>query len=288
MKIDIDPGAGFCFGVEQAVDKARELLKQGQQLYGLGEMVHNGVEVKRLAALGLKTINHQELAKLKGARVLFRAHGEAPSIYELARKNGIEVINATCPIVLKLQEKIRSCYASMDPAREQIVIYGKASHPETIGLMGQIDGDAVVVEGSADLHRIDVSKKIHLFSQTTMDPEGFSELKAALNERCGSVQGLNANCTICSQMKKRKPGLAEFVGNYELILFISGKNSSNGRMLYEYCASLNPSTRWISGPDELERSWFEGFSSVGISGATSTSRLQLEEVATEIRKIMRG
>ena len=216
VKVEIDPGAGFCFGVEKVIQTAESYLQQESVLYGLGEMVHNGSEMQRLHALGLKTINHQELLELKPGRVLFRAHGEPPSTYELAEKYQIEIIDGTCPIVSRLQKKIRSTYDSMDRDSEQLVIFGKSDHPETIGLLGQVDGDAVVVNSVEDVSKVDPEKKVYLFSQTTMDPDLFGEVEHALKELLKgfpepySGEAFRSDCTICGQMKKRKPGLASF------------------------------------------------------------------------------
>lgn len=291
MKIEIDEGAGFCFGVEQVIKTAELRLQLGEELYGLGEMVHNATETERLRARGLKTISHEELQSLKPARVLFRAHGEPPSTYALAEKHQIEVIDGTCPIVSRLQKKLKKAYDSLDRTTEQLVIFGKPDHPETIGLLGQVNGDATVVTSPEDISKIEPGKGVYLFSQTTMDPDRFREVEEHL-EKSMDVQADNrpellfrSDCTICGQMKKRKPGLAAFARNYELILFVSGKNSSNGKMLYEFCKSRNPVTHWISRSEEIDPQWFEGVRSIGISGATSTSRQQLESVYNQVKKL---
>ena len=291
MKIELDPGAGFCFGVEQVIKTAEAHLKKGGSLYGLGEMVHNGEEVSRLNRLGLHTIGHSDLETVKPGKVLFRAHGEPPATYLLARDNGIEIIDGTCPIVSRLQKKIRAAYTAMDTQKQQLVIFGKSDHPETIGLMGQVEQDALVVNSPADIPRIDPAKEVLLFSQTTMDPDLFREVETAISDHLrqqrvhSDVEVLKSNCTICGQMKKRKPGLAEFAKKHDLILFVSGKNSSNGKMLYEYCASVNPDTRWISGSHEIDPAWFSGIKTVGISGATSTSIEQLQTVSERVKKL---
>lgn len=280
VNIEIDSGAGFCFGVEQVIRDAEERLQKGEEIFGLGEMVHNAAETERLQKQGLKTIDHEGMGSLKQVKVLFRAHGEPPSSYELARKNRIEIIDGTCPIVGRLQKKVKKTYETMDRRTEQLVIFGKPDHPETIGLLGQVNGDAFVVSSPEDLSGIEPGKGVHLFSQTTMDPELFREVEQALESllvnRTGNV--LHSECTICGQMKKRKPGLASFSRRHDVILFVSGKNSSNGKMLFEYCRSINPSTYWISGVKEIDPLWFRGAGSIGISGATSTSRSQLEDV----------
>jgi len=291
VKIEIDPGAGFCFGVEKVINTAESHLQHGKGLYGLGEMVHNASEMERLHTLGLKTINHRELLELKPEKVLFRAHGEPPSTYQLAEKLRIEIIDGTCPIVSRLQKKLKNTYESMDRDREQMVIFGKSDHPETIGLLGQVNGDAVVVSTKEDVSKVDPGKKVYLFSQTTMDPDRFREVERALNELLKkfpeklSKDSFYSDCTICGQMKKRKPGLSAFAKKQEMILFVSGKNSSNGKMLYEYCKTINPLTYWISNSNEVDPEWLKGIGSIGISGATSTSRDQLESVLNQVKKL---
>ena len=291
-KIEIDPGAGFCFGVEEVIKTAEMQLRKGETIFGLGHMVHNAAEVKRLQELGLKTIDHQQLIGLPPGKVLFRAHGEPPETYRLAKKRGVEVIDGTCPIVAKLQQKLRKAYQNMDHDNEQMVIFGKADHPETIGLLGQVGGDALVVRTVEEVRTIDPHKRVLLFSQTTMDPESFKKVERALEEylkkNSSDIEYVHfkSDCTICGQMKKRKPGLSVFARKYDVMLFVSGKNSSNGKMLYEYCLSLNPVTYWISGKEEVEKEWFDTCGSIGISGATSTSRAQLESVMEEVKKLI--
>lgn len=290
-KIEIDPGAGFCFGVEEVIKTAEMRLRDGESIFGLGDMVHNAAEVKRLQELGLQTINHKQLTRLPPGKVLFRAHGEPPETYRIAKQHRVEVIDGTCPIVAKLQQKLRKAYEAMDRDKEQMVIFGKADHPETIGLMGQVGGDALVISSVEEVKAIDPQKKILLFSQTTMDPESFKEVEQALENHLKENSGkkeyvhFKSDCTICGQMKKRKPGLSLFACKYDVMLFVSGKNSSNGKMLYEYCKSLNPATYWISDKEEVEKQWFKNCKSIGISGATSTSRTQLEEVMEEVKKL---
>jgi 4-hydroxy-3-methylbut-2-en-1-yl diphosphate reductase len=290
MKIEIDPAAGFCFGVDSVIREAEARLRAGESLFGLGEMVHNQAEVERLRKLGLKTIRHSDLSSMAARKVLFRAHGEPPSTYRIAREYGVEVIDGTCPIVTRLQKRIREVYMGMDPEREQLVIFGKPDHPETIGLVGQVDGNALVVSGEADIRKIEPGKKVHLFSQTTMDPDRFSELERAIKNRLGTgtetnKESFSSECTICGQMKRRKPSLAAFAQQFDLVLFVSGKNSSNGKMLFEFCLGINSSTKWIAGPGDVDPAWLEGIGRVGISGATSTSREQLEAVREQVTRI---
>lgn len=289
--IEIDPGAGFCFGVEEVIKTAEMRLRQGEVLYGLGDMVHNESEVQRLETLGLKTIDHHQLQELSSGKVLFRAHGEPPQTYRIARENGLEVIDGTCPIVGRLQKKVKKAYQEMDHAKEQLIIFGKPEHAETIGLLGQVQGDAIVISSVKDVDKIDPSKRVLLFSQTTMDPEQFRHVEKAVESHLKSGTGkpthiqFRSECTICGQMKKRKPGLSKFARQYEVMLFVSGKHSSNGRMLYEYCKSVNPASYWISGREEVRKEWFDGIGRIGISGATSTSRVQLESVLEEVKKL---
>ncbi len=270
------------------IQTAESHLRKGETLYGLGEMVHNSQEVKRLYDLGLKTINHKALSELKHGKVLFRAHGEPPSTYKLATEYQLRIIDGTCPIVSRLQERIRKTYEGMDHLKEQLVIFGKRDHPETIGLLGQVDGDAVVVSTPEEVTLVDSSRVVHLFSQTTMDPEQFNEVESRLKTHlAGQVKSaLKSSCTICGQMKKRKPGLRSFAGKHDVIIFVSGKNSSNGKMLFEFCRSLNPRTYWISEGGELDGRWFESASSIGISGATSTSRQLLESIRNQVESVI--
>ncbi|NOR34741.1 MAG: 4-hydroxy-3-methylbut-2-enyl diphosphate reductase [Bacteroidales bacterium] len=290
-KVEVDSGAGFCFGVDQVIKTAEDHLREGTILYGLGEMVHNSEEVLRLEAMGLKTINHNELGEIKSGKVLLRAHGEPPATYQLAREHDIEIIDGTCPIVTRLQIKIRKVYTKMDRDRQQLVIFGKSDHPETIGILGQVDGDATVVNSMEDIDSLDPTKGILLFSQTTMDPELYKEVEEWLKDHLQQPDGLKeggqlqSDCTICGQMKRRKPVLAAFAKDYDLVLFVSGKNSSNGKMLYEYCRSVNPITYWVSGIDDIDPSWFKEVESIGISGATSTSMDQLQAVKDRVKML---
>lgn len=267
---------------------AEERLKSGDKLYGLGQMVHNGQEMKRLHDLGFTTIDHEDLKDLEGQKVLFRAHGEPPSTYRLAEEHKLEVIDGTCPIVLKLQQKIRRTYQAMDPEKEQIVIFGKREHPETIGLLGQVNGDAVVVGSPEECGKVDPEKAVHLFSQTTMDQDMFREVESRLKHSPGGRAGgdFRSSCTICGQMKKRKPGLEVFARTHDVVIFVSGKNSSNGKLLLAFCQGINSRTFWVSRKEDIREEWFPGADSIGISGATSTSRRQLEEVAEHIKNFI--
>lgn len=279
-KIEIDPSAGVCFGVEKAITRAEEKLREGKEVYGLGEMVHNDQETGRLAKLGLKTISADDFEKIGPAQVILRAHGEPPSTYTRAAENQIELIDATCPIVTSLQRKIRKRYESLDSQKEQIVIFGKEGHPETVGLMGQTNGEAVLVTDPGKNEGVDPGKKIYLYSQTTMDPEQFDQLKANLEALATTAAAAkpDATCSICNQVKRRKPALREFAASYDYIVFVSGKNSSNGAMLYDYCRQYNINTYWIHSVEDIDPGWFSDKGSIGISGATSTPLWQLEMV----------
>jgi len=286
--VEIDPGAGFCFGVEQALQTAELHLRNGETLYGLGEMVHNSEEMRKLHEMGMKTIGHSDLSGLKAGRVLIRAHGEPPSTFEYAAASGIDLIDGTCPIVRKLQEQVREAYLKIDHSKEQLVIFGKPEHPETIGLLGQVNGDAVVVSTPGDVRHVDNTRGVTLFSQTTMDPDLFREVERELKAHLAGagISVFRSSCTICGQMKKRKPGLQAFAGKHDVLIFVSGKNSSNGKMLYEFSRSVNPRAHWISGERELDPAWFSGADTIGISGATSTSRTQLEAVGKRVKNLI--
>lgn len=288
--IEIDPSAGFCFGVEKAIEKAESALKEGGQVFGLGEMVHNEEETGRLEELGLKTISSDNFQDVKEGKVIFRAHGEPPSTYNLARKFNIGVIDATCPIVLRLQKKIGSRYKSLNPQKEQIVIFGKTGHPETIGLMGQTNNEAVLITDPDELTAVDPLKKIYLYSQTTLDPDDFHRLEENIERHIGKVDAakMESDCTICGQMKRRKPALKELAEKHPLIIFVSGKSSSNGAMLYNYCKQLNKNTFLIHSVKDIQPEWLSIGGSIGISGATSTPVWQLEQVKQHLENLICG
>ena len=284
MLIEIDRHSGFCFGVVKAIEKAESFLDGKQALYCLGDIVHNSEEVKRLASLGMKTINHDQFKKLKHARVLIRAHGEPPSTYELAKKNKIELIDATCPVVLKLQEKLRN--NSQNEGR-QPVIFGKHGHAEVVGLQGQTMSKAIVVSSISEIDKIDVSKPVYLISQTTMDKGAYRELIDAISLKMKSAgfdpeTHLLVKHSICGQVSNRKVQLESFVKRQDLVLFVSGKKSSNGKVLYEHCRSLHPATKFVSSIDDLESDWFEHVERVGIAGATSTPQWLMQAIASYI------
>ncbi len=283
MIIDIDENSGFCPGVVSAIKKAEDELEQNNSLYCLGDIVHNSREVERLTERGLVTIGIEELEELKDTRVLLRAHGEPPSTYDLAKKNNISIIDATCPVVLALQRKIKKAYETHDKQNTQIVIYGKVGHAEVNGLVGQTNGTAIVVENLNDISKIDFSKDICLFSQTTKSIDGFNEIIAEIQKK---KQNINFEYfdTICRQVANRIPKIINFVSKYDLIYFVCGKKSSNGKVLYEQCKKTNPTTLLISGVEDIDLSDIKGKEKIGICGATSTPKWQMEAVREYILK----
>ncbi len=278
MIIDIDENSGFCPGVVSAIKKAEDELLQNNSLYCLGDIVHNSREVERLTEQGLETIGIDELQELKDTRVLLRAHGEPPSTYDLAKKNNISIIDATCPVVLALQRKIKTAYEKHDKKNTQIVIYGKVGHAEVNGLVGQTNGTAIVVENLNDIDKIDFSKDICLFSQTTKSIEGFNEIIAEIQKKKKDCIKFEYFDTICRQVANRIPKIISFVSKYELIYFVCGKKSSNGKVLYEQCKKTNPTTLLISGVEDIDLSDIKGKEKIGICGATSTPKWQMEAV----------
>lgn len=278
MIIDIDENSGFCPGVVSAIKKAEDELLQNNSLYCLGDIVHNSREVERLTEQGLETIGIDELQELKDTRVLLRAHGEPPSTYDLAKKNNISIIDATCPVVLALQRKIKTAYEKHNKKNTQIVIYGKVGHAEVNGLVGQTNGTAIVVENLNDIDKIDFSKDICLFSQTTKSIEGFNEIIAEIQKKKKDCIKFEYFDTICRQVANRIPKIISFVSKYELIYFVCGKKSSNGKVLYEQCKKTNPTTLLISGVEDIDLSDIKGKEKIGICGATSTPKWQMEAV----------
>jgi 4-hydroxy-3-methylbut-2-enyl diphosphate reductase len=282
MKVNIDPNSGFCFGVVKAINKAEEYLKRDEVLYCIGDIVHNNLEVERLKKEGLLTINHEEFKKLKNVRVLLRAHGEPPLTYALAKERGIEIVDASCPVVLNLQRRIRKAWEEGKAEGRQIVIYGKKGHAEVNGLVGQTDGEAIVVEGVDDLEILDYSKPIEIFSQTTKTISGFREVVEEIRKKAEA--GFVENDTICRKVSNRIPELREFAKEHDFIVFVSGKKSSNGRMLYEICKQENEHTFFVQGTKDFDVDLVKDADSVGICGATSTPRWVMEEVYDKIIK----
>ena len=285
ISIEIDNDAGFCFGVVTAIRKAEEELEKSGRLYCLGDIVHNSDEVERLCSKGLVTITHEEMSQLHDVKVLLRAHGEPPSTYELARKNNIEIIDATCPVVLQLQRRIKNTYDTENP-RPQIVIYGKTGHAEVNGLVGQTSGEAIVVEDTTGLSRIDFDKDIALYSQTTKSPDGLAQIIEEIKERKSPTTTFNYYDTICRQVSNRVGRLRDFAASHQLILFVSGKKSSNGKILYGKCLEVNANTHLISNENEIDTKWIDGIESIGICGATSTPRWLMERVKEKIQSII--
>ena len=284
IKIEIDSKSGFCFGVVNAIQKAEEELEKSGILYCLGDIVHNNNEVERLRSKGLITINHEDLKRLKNVKVLLRAHGEPPETYRIAKENNIEIIDATCPVVLQLQQKIKRSYEETDPDAGQIVIYGKRGHAEVNGLVGQTHGEAVVIESLDDFSRIDFNKQISLYSQTTKSVDGFKKIVEEITLRQSSGQKLLYYDTICRQVANRIPNIREFARQHDLILFVCGKKSSNGKVLFEECCKVNPESKLVSDISEINTGWFKEKSSIGICGATSTPKWLMEEVQDFIQK----
>ncbi len=268
--IEIDKGSGFCFGVVTAIRKAEEELDKTGHLYCLGDIVHNSNEVDRLKNKGLVTITHEELKELHDVKVLLRAHGEPPETYEIARKNNIEIIDATCPVVLQLQKRIKATYNNGTEAHPQIIIYGKNGHAEVNGLVGQTNGEAVVVEDASGIDKIDFSRNIYFYSQTTKSLQGFRKMVEEIASRKGSKITFDSYDTICRQVANRISKIREFAAAHELILFVCGTKSSNGKILFAECKDANPESYLISNEKEIDPEWLKGKDHIGICGATST------------------
>ena len=277
MKVEIDLESGFCFGVLSAIGKAEEELRSSDELYCLGDIVHNGIDCERLQGLGLKTINHEQFSTLKGAKVLLRAHGEPPSTYSTAKENGITLIDATCPVVLKLQQRIHRQYKELDPDTQQIIIFGQKGHAEVLGLVGQTDGTATVIESADEMERIDFSKDIFLYSQTTKSAASYNQLIEKITERLPADRKFIHNNTVCGQVSHRRENIREFAIRHDVILFVSGRKSSNGKVLFNECLNVNPKTYLIESKEDIDFSKLEGAGSVGICGATSTPKWLMEE-----------
>ena len=286
IQIEIDNGSGFCFGVPTAIKKAEEELRLGASLYCLGDIVHNGMEVERLHEQGLITINHDDLQQLHGAKVLLRAHGEPPSTYQLAQGNNIEIIDATCPVVLQLQRRIKRQYDSNPDA--QIVIFGKNGHAEVLGLVGQTEGHAIVVENLRDVKELDFTRDIYLYSQTTKNLDEFHEIIEFIQGHIAEGATFRSFDTICRQVANRMPAIAAFAERHDLILFVSGRKSSNGRVLFNECLQRNPRSHHIESPAEIEMAWLEGVETIGICGATSTPKWLMEQCRDYILNKMNG
>lgn len=286
MRIEIDDKSGFCFGVVNAIGKAEQALRAGA-VYSLGDIVHNRLEVQRLQRLGLETVSHSDLDRLGGKTLLVRAHGEPPCTYEKARRFGINVIDATCPVVARLQRKVAEAYEKMKRVNGQVVILGKKGHAEVVGLTGQIGDDCTVVECERDLDALDFSRPVYLLSQTTQSLELFRHVERSIEERIYDASALTVNDTICRQVSSREQHLREFAARYDAVVFVCGRKSSNGRVLFEVCRSANARTYNVEDSGELRPEWFEGVESVGVCGATSTPKWLMERLAEAIGDLCR-
>ncbi|MBE6196195.1 MAG: 4-hydroxy-3-methylbut-2-enyl diphosphate reductase [Rikenellaceae bacterium] len=282
MKIEIDERSGFCFGVVRAITCAEEALQGKGCVYSLGDIVHNRVEVQRLEQLGLQTVTHEDMPQLVGKRLFIRAHGEPPTTYRRAEELQIELIDATCPVVAALQRKVKAAYEKMSPKGGQVVILGKRGHAEVVGLTGQVEDRAIVVERPEDLEQIDFTRPIHFLSQTTQSISLFEELADEMRRRNRSSEEVVVDDTICRQVANREEHLAAFACGYDVILFVAGRKSSNGKVLSEVCRAANPRTYLVEEASEVDPHWFEGARSVGICGATSTPKWLMQQVADAI------
>jgi 4-hydroxy-3-methylbut-2-en-1-yl diphosphate reductase len=283
--VTIDPNAGFCFGVAQAIREAEHALDSGEQVFCLGDIVHNPAELDRLKAKGLEIIDHSRFMELKNATVLIRAHGEPPSTYKIAENNSLVIIDATCPIVQKLQQRIHKHYKAGIESEAQVVIFGKAGHAEVAGLTGQTDDNALIVSCMDDLQKIDFSKPVKVFAQTTTDPGNFNAIVAEIEQRMHLINPENEPeifDTICRQVSGRAPLLKEFASSVDVLVFVSGRKSSNGAYLFGICSTANLKSYWVSDPGELKPEWFETTKLAGVTGATSTPLAQLQDVAIRI------
>ena len=296
MEIEIDNGSGFCFGVTTAIKKAEEELAQGSTLYCLGDIVHNGMECERLQKMGLVTINHDDLARLHDVKVLLRAHGEPPETYELARRNHIEIIDATCPVVLQLQRRIKQQYEASSESSApqgkgtgtgtaQIVIFGKKGHAEVLGLVGQTKSSAIVIESFEEVKRLDFTRDIFLYSQTTKSLDEFHRIIEYIQSHIAPDATFKSFDTICRSVANRMPNISQFAARHDLILFVCGHKSSNGKVLFNECLRVNPNSYQIEAPEEILPQWLDGIQSVGICGATSTPKWLMEQCRDTIQKI---
>ena len=288
LNIEIDKKSGFCFGVVKAISKAEEELAKGETLYCLGDIVHNGQEVERLTRLGLITIDHEQFEKLHDVKVLLRAHGEPPNTYQIAKKNNLTLIDASCPVVLKLQSRIKKAYLDASNDDTQIVIFGEKGHAEVNGLVGQTDEKAIVIENEAELSKLDFSKKIFLFSQTTKSLDGFNHLVTTLSEKIINGPDFEFSDTICRQVANRIPNITTFAKKNDIVIFVSGKKSSNGKVLYEHSKKINPNTYFVTEADEITTLQLDLTKKIGICGATSTPRWLMEDVARKLNELAFG
>ena len=282
LQVEIDEGSGFCFGVTTAIKKAEEELKKGKTLYCLGDIVHNGMECERLKQMGLITITHEDMKQLHNVKVLLRAHGEPPATYELARKNNIEIIDATCPVVLKLQNRIKQQY---DTAKSQIVIFGKKGHAEVLGLVGQTEGSAIVIENFEEVKQLDFTHDIYLYSQTTKSLDELQRIIEYIQAHISPEASFKSFDTICRSVANRMPSISQFATRHDLILFVCGRKSSNGKVLFNECLRVNPNSHLIEGPEEISAEWLKDIETIGICGATSTPKWLMEQCRDALLKL---
>ncbi len=285
LNIEIDNKSGFCFGVVKAITKAEEELVKGETLYCLGDIVHNGQEVERLANMGMITINHEQLKKLHDAKVLLRAHGEPPSTYEIAKQNNITLIDASCPVVLKLQSRVRNAYETVPSPDTQIVIFGHVGHAEVNGLVGQTNESAIVIENEDDLYKVNLKKPIRLFSQTTKSLEGYNHLISTISDTRDKDTTFEYTDTICRQVANRMPNITIFAQQNDIVIFVGGKKSSNAKVLFEHCKEQNQNTYFVSEPEEVEHLNIDLNKKIGICGATSTPRWVMEAVENKLKEL---
>lgn len=284
VNIEIDKRSGFCFGVVTAIRKAEEILSKEKKLYCLGDIVHNNKEVERLRKMGLITINHDEFKQLKNTKVLLRAHGEPPETYQIAKQNNIEIIDATCPVVLQLQKKIEKEHEEQEVKDKQIVIFGKNGHAEVLGLVGQTKGKAIVIENLDEAKKLDFCKNIYLYSQTTKSLDEFKEIVEYIEKEKSPNATFEYHDTICRQVANRIPNIKTFAASHDLVFFVSGKKSSNGRILFSQCKKVNPNSYFIDSAESINKELLQGAQSIGICGATSTPKWLMEEVYQEIER----
>jgi len=289
ITVDVDSKSGFCYGVVKAIRQAENYLEKSDRLYSLGAIVHNNTELSRLGEKGMEVIDHNRLGNLKDSVVFIRAHGEPPSTYNTAKWNNLRIIDCTCPVVLKLQQRIKESHKLLSHKGGTILIFGNRGHAEVNGLIGQVDGDAVIIEKIKDLDQVDFTKPVTIFSQTTKDPSEYAEVIAGIKDRIsaagGNLNDFKSNNTICRQVSSRHPHLKQFSASHSVILFVSGRESSNGKVLFETCESVNKRCFKIERADEIKREWFEHGDNVGICGATSTPMWLLEEIAAALREL---
>ncbi len=285
MRIVIDDKSGFCFGVVRAITEAEKALREEGTVYSLGDIVHNRIEVQRLGKLGLHTITRAEMPRIAGSRLFIRAHGEPPTTYAQAKTLGIELIDATCPVVARLQNRVIKAHELMRPVKGQVVILGKRGHAEVVGLTGQVAAPTLVIEAPQDLAAVDFTRPIYFLSQTTQSISLFEEICAEMRRRATNPAEVHIDDTICRQVSGRELHLTDFARQFDVVIFVCGRKSSNGKVLSEVCRAANAQTHVIEEPTELELSWFDGVDSVGICGATSTPKWLMQEVADAINRL---